>query len=40
MGKNIRRKVEKEYNAELHYQRLIEVYDKVIRNGRIDTQEV
>ncbi|MEW6570930.1 MAG: glycosyltransferase family 4 protein [Nitrospirota bacterium] len=30
MGRNARQKVEKEYNAELHYQRLIALYEKVL----------
>lgn len=34
MGKNARKKVEEEYNEEIHYQKLMEVYEKVIRNRR------
>ena len=30
MGKKARKKVEEEYNAELHYQRLMEVYKKLV----------
>ena len=30
MGKNARETVEKEYNADLHYERLMEVYEKVL----------
>jgi glycosyltransferase involved in cell wall biosynthesis len=30
MGKNARKKVEREYTADLHYQRLIEVYQKAL----------
>ncbi len=32
MGKNARRKVEDEYNEEIHYNRLIEVYKRVLNN--------
>jgi len=34
MGKHIRKKVEEECNEEIHYQRLMDVYEKVLRNRR------
>ncbi|MEW6417137.1 MAG: glycosyltransferase family 4 protein [Nitrospirota bacterium] len=34
MGRKARQKVEKEYNAELHYQRLMEVYEKALDQNK------
>jgi glycosyltransferase involved in cell wall biosynthesis len=33
MGKAAREKVEKEYNAEVHYKRLMEVYERAVSDS-------
>jgi len=40
MGKNARKKVEKFYHAEIHYQKIIKVYqDLILRNEEINKKQ-